>query len=685
MRKRIHSNKLWLAGLAGLAGALTGYAQTVVPESSALASTAVDTTKPGFVVRVVQATGAELGNTIDRAESQLAGYLINAVTGLPYANIADLSTFNADGTYFEPGTIAYSAGAFPGIPGTEATTINIALEAITYVQYDPGTYAMVVTGDDGAKLSVGNPYDRLSDLVLVTSPTTSDKIATFKITKAGVYGFRMVYEQGGGGYSVNWYTADPADTSVRTLLNDAGGISCYRALKASVATGPTIVASLPLPNSTGASPNAGLSATIKDGSTALNVGSVKLFYNGTDVTASATIGPKSGTTTKVSYVPAIRPLPLAVEVYKLVYEDPTATGGTREAVISFTVMKYGNYTLVNPIYLETFDSFPEQVAAPPEYDAGLNKWTYHGWTSENYTDQRTPGWDLNDPNSDAFKGWVVISKDRVLAITSWDGSRRVKNVAVSYVNGQLVTTLASTNFFYAESDQRGGSQVQFLYSPDWDLTGKTNVYLAFNSIYEQNQDSMASVEYSIDKGKTWLPILYMVDQDDLKYDANGAIDGYATLSAPQSDTASWMDPNTGQEIGLTYGSFVGITSNLWSTLTPYISGRVNDDPTESKRVEVYRIDKADGQATVRLRFAQAGTGSWYFGIDNVGFYSISANPPVKPKLSIAQSGSNVTLSWSGTGTLLEATAITGPWSNAASQTNPQTITPSGTKFYQVKQ
>ena len=41
----------------------------------------------------------------------------------------------------------------------------------------------------------------------------------------------------------------------------------------------------------------------------------------------------------------------------------------------------------------------------------------------------------------------------------------------------------------------------------------------------------------------------------------------------------------------------------------------------------FRLPKADNQSKVRLRFAQAGTGSWYFGIDNVGFYSITQVAP----------------------------------------------------------
>ena len=44
-----------------------------------------------------------------------------------------------------------------------------------------------------------------------------------------------------------------------------------------------------------------------------------------------------------------------------------------------------------------------------------------------------------------------------------------------------------------------------------------------------------------------------------------------TLKCRADDTASLTDPNTGDEIGHKYGAFIGVSSNLWSTLSPYIS------------------------------------------------------------------------------------------------------------------
>jgi hypothetical protein len=62
----------------------------------------------------------------------------------------------------------------------------------------------------------------------------------------------------------------------------------------------------------------------------------------------------------------------------------------------------------------------------------------------------------------------------------------------------------------------------------------------------------------------------------------------------------------------------------------------------------------------------------------------AATPPLAmnpPTLSNGQ----ISISWTGSGTLQEATSVSGPWQASSSQANPQTVpTTSGSKFYRVK-
>jgi len=125
---------------------------------------------------------------------------------------------------------------------------------------------------------------------------------------------------------------------------------------------------------------------------------------------------------------------------------------------------------------------------------------------------------------------------------------------------------------------------------------------------------------------------------DIVTNALGQVDGEATFTQARTDTPVIVD-----SVGLTNrNSFWHefISARSLSSFGPYVSGRVNDNQTESRRFEVFRLPKADNQAKVRFCFTQVGTSSWWYGIDNFGFYSIPS-----PTLSIARIADKVTLSW----------------------------------------
>ena len=347
-------------------------------------------------------------------------------------------------------------------------------------------------------------------------------------------------------------------------------------------------------------------AVIVDAATHLNTASVKVYLDGLLVTHS--LQGANGTNI-VTYTPPTLFGPQSQHEYRLEFADDGSPAISRTNRYAFTVGAYLNLLLPAPIVLETFDSVLE------------TEWPT-GWIATNATSVDTPGLDLNNPNSDSYLDWVVISSNRFANVFD----QRRLNMTLIVTNGRVVRSLISGNFAYAESDNRGGSQVQVLFSPDFDLTGKTNIYLSFHSIYEQNQDSSASVEYSIDEGVTWLPALYMMDTPQVIRDASGGIDAVATLNTARGD----------QAYGQSYGSFIGATVS--QALAPFISPRLNDDASESKRIEFMRLAQADNQPKVRLRFAQSGTGSWYFGIDDVGLYSVDrVAPPVVRVLPAVQS------------------------------------------------
>ena len=407
-------------------------------------------------------------------------------------------------------------------------------------------------------------------------------------------------------------------------------------------TTPAITQASPTDGQTAVKGGVGVTVVIENGTTSLDPNSVKLSFDSAVVAHALS---NSGKTNTVTYDPPGLLASGSIHSYQLVYADNGTPVTWKTNNATFTVGHYIDLTLPEPLSLETFDAVAEGEIPT-------------GWVRSNLTSGATGAIDLNDPNSDSYLDWLVISHQRVLDIGAlptggWDATERLM-LPEQYVNGVLVQTLASNNFVYAESDQRNSvGQIQYLFTSDYNLTGKSNIYVSYWSTYEQNQDSLGAAEYSIDGGATWLPIVYMIASGDVLKDGSGTVDAFATLSTPYADVATWVDPNTFETLGGYYGAFIGVESNRWSTLGPYISGRIDDDSMESKRVELFRLTQADNQARVRFRFAQAGTASWYWGIDNLGLYSIATvSPPsaTKPADQTAATGNTATFTTTVSGT-----------------------------------
>ena len=135
----------------------------------------------------------------------------------------------------------------------------------------------------------------------------------------------------------------------------------------------------------------------------------------------------------------------------------------------------------------------------------------------------------------------------------------------------------------------------------------------------------------------------MIATADILTNTDGSIDAVATLTTDHGDVAFYTDPNSGEEIGRHYGAFIG--APISQALAPFISPRIDDNPAESKRIELFRLPAADNQPKVRFRFAQDGTDSWYFGIDDFGLYSIESSSGTSPTLTISKGTGGITIQW----------------------------------------
>jgi hypothetical protein len=395
-----------------------------------------------------------------------------------------------------------------------------------------------------------------------------------------------------------------------------------------------IDSSTPAAGAAGVGPQPNISVLLNQGDTTVDSSSIKLLFDGALLPSSVAATPPTFLVTS-----AITNFldPNSTHSLSLIWSDSVA--GTTTNTWSFTVVGYQNVTLPTPFYIETFDGLSENVSGPTPLPAG--------WSVTNQTWAQTAGFNLDDLLSDSYADWVLITAAREL---SWAGAPVGEpgdrtDLPPIVLNGQLlsVSNFISGNLMWAETDQRCGGcwgQYQEMHTADIDCTGKTNVFVAFNSFYEQNQDNMNLVEYSIDQGQTWLPVRYFFctlgngEQSDIIYtnDAAGkpVIDIGQTFSRVDNNRswAPWPAGCTDTAVcpphGTNYGYYVN--APITTDLIPFIGGYTNDDTMSSKEIVVVRLAKADGQSKVRFRFVDTGTSAWFWGIDNFGLYEI--NTPV---------------------------------------------------------
>jgi hypothetical protein len=307
----------------------------LIPASYALAA---PPTVPGLVVtRVHQMEVARSPNvnSIPTAEMQLAGGMVDA-SGNPHPNIAEdagpipiggASTgsflwtpyvnweqsagavvigdnFNDTQPAGEPGTINgdYSNEYFPGVElvGSPADPDNFVMEIVAYVQLNAGLHRWGVNSDDGFKVTAGPGFPSPFGILLGQfdgGRGASDTIFDFVAEATGYYPIRLLYWEGSGGASCEWFSVD-INTGRKILIGDTDyyPTAAYQAFR--TGQGRARVSELrPSSGFVGTAPTGPVFVQITDGrTTALNA---RLFIDGEQVAT----GTKAGTVTTINYTP----------------------------------------------------------------------------------------------------------------------------------------------------------------------------------------------------------------------------------------------------------------------------------------------------------------------------------------------------------------------------------------------
>ena len=317
----------------------------------------VDTDAPGFVARVSQISTDQSGvahvhgNTLAGAERQLAGEYTNA-EGDPYMNEAGPANATAweftpvdvetvinfeEGNDGDPGPTGFfnvNNGAedefIPQIPDSQTNKDGIVAEFLTFLELSRGFHTFGVNSDDGFEVSSGPSLKDQASVVLGSydgSRGTSETRFNVYVEEDGIYPVRLLWWEGGGGASVEFYSI--LENGGRILINDRDNPNAIKAYRS--ATERPYISSV---SPTGTVATDSIEYTINDGEVSVVDGSVGLTLNGAAVDPEVT---KSGSVTTVRYVNPDGYFPGGTHVAVLAYDESSDPVVTRTFRHEFTV------------------------------------------------------------------------------------------------------------------------------------------------------------------------------------------------------------------------------------------------------------------------------------------------------------------------------------------------------------
>ncbi len=713
-----------------------------------------DTTKPGFLFNIFANSADTLVSSVNGVQGGESDNLDNIELGLNglepdgnggfLANLANISQIGAAMAVAPPlagplapakfvitNTINLIPANTPGFPSGASDPSHS--EVLTYVHLPVGLTTFTLNLDGYYRAFAGS-WDYIDGVQVgsIYNQATGDTSFSVLAPKAGYYPLRITVFNLDGTPQISLYTMGAQGTNV--LVNDVanGGLPAYYALSTPSSPYVRYASPRPVPRQV-EYPNNRVLLRLQDSDNKVNDSTAVFNLDGKNV---AVTNNRVGDVLELTWTATTLQTPAEIHSGVLTYKD--TAGNSLSNQWSFLNLKAvwlptavaGSWIPTNAVAVETFQEYTDPtvftnntpttnwyLSPQPENPlvdvapiwtntpAGPNGWYVWNWDA--------PGdgmpFDDTDANGPAYANFLCVD---LTTFSGIEGSS-LNTAPGEMINGvPLLQMIAdpSQNVLIAESDNRSNNspgQTQFAMSKRFDLTGVTNPVIAFASIQKQNQDNINSVEYSVDGGATWAPIIYYLDGHsigdpgdaaDVQVNTDNTVNVNTTLFHDQNpgEVPTWTD-STGN-VNNTYASCVA--APISQALAPFFAPRVNDDNYDGKRLEVVRLPLAANQSNVRIRVGQIGTCSWYFGIANIAFYDVApsgatvptglATPTsTAPVLSISHAAGKVTITWTGTGTLQSATKLTGHPSDWTAVTpaptgNSYTVTiGSGNLFFRV--
>lgn len=502
----------------------------------------------------------------------------------------------------------------PGIPGLAPNGGNngIAAEIITYISLPKGLTQFIVNSDDGFLTTAGDIADVLRAKFAGEfngGRGASDTVFPVYAAEAGVYGFRTIYEEGGGGANIEILTV--AEDGSHVLVNDLanGGLPAYRAVVSADRT--LVTAATPVPGSTGVSFLTPISVTIKDGADAVDASSVKLSLDGVELAAAAS---KNNGITTITFQPTVAFAPLSKHKAGLSFKYGA---NTRSDTWNFQVTDYATLTTAH------------QAVSVDKSQPGFswNVWQNNGYTHTSLaqTEQVLAGIVPNDGNG---VPWANLADPAHPTIALGEGTPGNNGLIHFEIPGVI-------NMSQGTADNNGN------FRPDDQMPGIPGTAGGNNGI-----DAEIITFVELPAGAVTLG----VNSDD-GFRTQG---GFINVPA---DGVNLGQFDGGRGASDTIFTFLVQSAGVYPLRTIYQEGG------GGANIEIFSVN-ADGSKVLLNDVANGGYAAYRAGV--------APDKSPKPKLSVVRNA-NGTVTVTFEGTLEVATKVEGPYTPLTGVASPLTV------------
>ncbi len=449
------------------------------------------------------------------------------------------------------------------------------------------------------------------------------------------YFVRVIYKEGGGGDYAQVAWRKTTDTTPAGSLQPIPGKFLTSAVDLPVPAEGRFLTQTPAPNARNVSPASGVTIAHSDGKTEWTAANVSLKFDGTAVTPTFN---KEGIVATITYRPSALLPSKSTHTISLGYADPGGQPATQEW--SFEVTEYKG-----PVKdaVKGYDAL-----LLPAANQTANKGGFSGADGDYAIDLTNAGGPIQVVDANFLTALNTAAAADEMSVSMWIKKYDIAN---------------SSAFWFSSPSQARVFQAHTPWSD--------------NVVYFDTAGCCDGSTQRISAGIDTFPG-FSGDTTDTSWWQNWRLYVFTKKADAKQiyiDGTLFLEGSSSGKLSTDINQLVIAAETISANK---MHGLVDDFAVYSKALTAANVTALKGGTKPSALPATVGLVAYW------DFNTVAVEGAKFTKISLA--AGNVTIEWTGGGTLQRADAVTGPWTDVAGATSPSTVPPTGTgAFYRIKQ